>query len=40
MSTTLSKDPLEKAKQTLERLQEQNSSLQKQIEAGSALEAE
>jgi hypothetical protein len=38
--TTLSKDPLEKAKQTLERLQEQNSSLQKQIEAGSALEAE
>lgn len=34
------KDPLEKAKLTLERLQEQNTSLQKQLEAGSALEAE
>ena len=30
---TMTKDPLEKAKQTLERLQEQNTSLQKQIEA-------
>jgi hypothetical protein len=40
MSTSLSKDPLEKAKQTLERLQDQNANLQKQIEAGSALEAE
>ena len=39
MATT-NKDPLEKAKQTLERLQEQNSNLQKQIEAGSVLEAE
>ena len=38
MATT--KDPLEKAKQTLERLQEQNASLQKQIESGSVLEAE
>lgn len=37
---TTNKDPLEKAKQTLERLQEQNSNLQQQIEAGSALEAE
>lgn len=36
----MTKDPLEKAKQTLDRLQEQNSNLQKQIEAGSALEAE
>ena len=34
------KDPLEKAKLTLERLQEQNTTLQKQLEAGSALEAE
>ena len=37
---TMTKDPLEKAKQTLERLQEQNTTLQKQIQAGSALEAE
>ena len=37
---TTNKDPLEKAKQTLERLQEQNTNLQKQLEAGSALEAE
>ena len=37
---TTNKDPLEKAKQTLERLQEQNMTLQKQIHAGSALEAE
>jgi hypothetical protein len=37
---TTNKDPLEKAKQTLDRLQEQNSSLQKQLAAGSELEAE
>lgn len=34
------KDPLEKAKQTLEKLQDQNATLQRQIEAGSALEAD
>ena len=38
--TTPIKDPMEKAKATLDRLQEQNSSLQKQIAAGSELEAE
>ncbi|MFO0576119.1 MAG: hypothetical protein U1A78_19120 [Polyangia bacterium] len=38
--TTPMKDPLEKAKATLERLQDQNSQLQKQIQAGTALEAE
>jgi hypothetical protein len=38
--TTTNKDPLEKAKQTLERLQEQNVNLQQQIAAGSELEAE
>ena len=37
---TTTKDPMEKAKQTLDRLQEQNASLQKQIQAGSVLEAE
>ena len=37
--TTPIKDPMEKAKATLDRLQEQNSSLQKQIAAGSELEA-
>jgi hypothetical protein len=37
---TTTKDPLEKAKQTLERLSEQNKSLQQQIEAGSELEAD
>ena len=37
---TISKDPLERAKQTLEKLQEQNTSLQKQLQAGSVLEAE
>ena len=37
---TTNKDPLEKAKQTLDKLQEQNASLQKQLEAGSVLEAE
>ncbi len=36
----MTKGPLEKAKQTLDRLQQQNTQLQKQIEAGSALEAE
>ena len=39
-NTTMTKDPLEKAKQTLDKLQEQNASLQKQMEAGSVLEAE
>lgn len=34
------KDPLEKVKQTLDRVQEQNSTLKQQLEAGSALEAE
>jgi hypothetical protein len=34
------KDPLEKAKLALEKLQDQNATLQKQIEAGSALEAD
>lgn len=38
--STPNKDPLEKAKATLERLQDQNSQLQKQIQAGTALEAE
>jgi hypothetical protein len=38
--TTPTKDPMEKAKATLDRLQEQNSSLQKQIAAGSELEAD
>jgi len=38
--TTPIKDPMEKAKATLDRLQEQNSSLQKQIAAGSELEAD
>ena len=37
---TMTKDPLEKAKQTLDKLQEQNMALQKQLEAGSVLEAE
>ncbi len=37
---TMSKDPLERAKQTLDKLQEQNVSLQKQIDASSMLEAE
>ena len=34
------KDPLEKVKQALDRVQEQNSTLKQQLEAGSALEAE
>lgn len=38
MSTN--KDPLERAKQSLERLHEQNVSLQKQIQSSSELEAE
>lgn len=38
--TTPIKDPMEKAKATIDRLQEQNSSLQKQIAAGSELEAD
>ena len=38
--TTTNKDPLERAKQTLDKLQEQNATLQKQLAAGSALEAE
>ena len=37
---TTNKDPLERAKQTLDKLQEQNASLQKQIQASSVLEAE
>ena len=37
---TMTKDPLEKAKQTLDKLQEQNMALQKQLQAGSVLEAE
>ena len=37
---TIGKDPLERAKQTLEKLQEQNTNLQKQLQAGSVLEAE
>lgn len=39
MATT-NKDPLEKAKQSLDRLQEQNATLQKQLQAGSELEAD
>ncbi len=34
------KDPLEKAKQALEKAQEQNAQLQQQIETGAALEAD
>lgn len=39
MATT-KQDPLDKAKQTLDRLQQQNAELQKQLEAGSELEAD
>ena len=36
----VTKDPLERAKVALEKLQGQNAELQRQIEAGSALEAD
>jgi hypothetical protein len=38
--STPTKDPMERAKATLDKLQEQNAQLQKQIQAGTALEAE
>lgn len=39
-TNTNNKDPLEKAKATLDKLADQNANLMKQVEAGGALEAE